>query len=269
MAYQISGPVLYNRVNGGIDFQANGSPSASFANPSWADYAVKNFMTWSAGQTLYHTGGVSDIYNQGTSTLAVLPPTTANTVLTLTDIGTGILVPRWENVANLVEGTISTISVTGFNPSANLLLISNNLYDNSTNLFSTWTNLQPFIINESKGDIVDVTGSTTFDIATGNFVPGTNMFVDATLNVGWNAEANSFIGHRAIRFINLATGVEIGSTYQRANPSASDTFTLQLNRQFKVTPTDILAVQVAADAINVNVYLPLTHYDIHTVRILP
>lgn len=215
---------------------------------------------------LYHTGGDSvDIYNQTESTLAVLPPTQANNILTLNQISPGILVPRWNDISTLLNQDV--ISVTGTSTN-NVLFVSNNVYDVSTNLFTTWTNLEPFIVNSASGDFVQVINGT-FNLNNGSYIPSTNVFIDATLNVGWFAQANSHIGHRAIRFFNVATSQQIGATYQRADPSTSDTFTLELNRQFKLTPSDNLIIQVAADAIDVNVYMPLTHFDLHTVSTLP
>lgn len=277
MSFEITGPVLFNVQNAGIDFNCNGSPSATLPT-AWAQYSVKNFMTWDAGQMLYHQGGAADPNQQGQSSLAVLPPTpsaiaNANAILVLTQLVNGNYVPRWSSLPfGPSTSNIDTLSVTGAATGAtnpNLLAVSNNVYNVNavTPIFETWTNLAPFAVSAASD--VSSLFNFSFDDTTGTiFNVSSNLFVDATLTVTWNAQSNSHLGHRAIRFFNSTTNGEIGSLYQRANPSTQDTFTLNLNRQFAIYTSENIICQVAADAINVNVFMPLTHLDIHSVKLL-
>lgn len=278
MSFEITGPVLYNVQNAGIDFNCNGSPSATLPT-AWAQYSVKNFMTWDAGQMLYHQGGAADTNQQGESSLAVLPPTfsaisNANAILVLTQLGNGNYVPRWSSSPFEPTSTnLDVLSITGGNTGAtnpNLFPVSNNTYNTSvvTPIFDTWANLAPFVVTTASGDISSLF-NFSFDTTNGRvFGVTSNLFVDATLTVTWNAQSNSQIGHRAIRFYNSTTNRQIGALYQRADPSNQDTMTLNLNRQFAIYTNENIICQVAADAINVNVFMPLTHLDIHTVKLL-
>lgn len=277
MSYEISGPVLFNIQNAGIDFNCNGSPSATLPTP-YAQYSVKNFMTWDAGQMLYHQGGVNDTNQQAQSSLAVLPPTptpiaNANAILVLQQITGGNLVPRWSSLPfQPSSANLDALSVTGAATGAgdpNLLAVSNNIYNVNavTPIFETWTNLAPFGTS-GAGDV-----SSLFNFSynpTTGIISGVtaNIFLDAALSVTFNAQANSQIGHRAIRFFNITTNTQIGALYQRADPAVQDTLTLNFNRQFGVNIGDNIICQVAADAINVNVFMPLTHFDVHTVKFL-
>jgi hypothetical protein len=277
MSYELTGPVLFNVQNAGIDFNCNGSPSATLPT-AWAQYSVKNFMTWDAGQMLYHQGGAVDTNQQGESSLAVLPPTpaaisNANAILVLTQLSNGNLVPRWSSSPfGPTPANIDTLSVTGANTAAsnpNLLPVSNNVYNVNavTPIFETWTNLAPFAVSSPSDN--SSLFNFSFDDTTGTiFNVLTNLFIDATLTVSFNAQSNSHLGHRAIRFYNSTTDTQIGAFYQRANPSNQDTFTLNLNRQFAIYQNENIICQVAADAINVNVFMPLTHLDVHTVKLL-
>lgn len=277
MSFELTGPVLYNVQNAGIDFNCNGSPSATLPTP-WAQYTVKNFMTWDAGQMLYHQGGAVDTNQQGESTLAVLPPTptpisNANAILVLQQLSNGNLVPRWSSSPFLpTSANLDALSVTGANTGAsnpNLLAVSNNVYNVNaiTPIFETWTNLAPFAVS-APSDASSLF-NFSFDGATGTiFNVTTNLFIDGTLTVTFNAQTNSQIGHRAIRFYNSTNNIQIGALYQRADPSNQDTYTLNFNRQFAIYQNQNIICQVAADAIDVNVFMPLTHLDIHSVKLL-
>ena len=259
MAYQISGPVLFDQFNAGIDFNSNGSPALV------PGAGIDNFMTWSAGQLLYHTGGFgTDVNAQQNSDLAVLPTSTENFVLQLQDIGAGVLVPRWGNANALVP--VPTPNLNALDMLAQTLSASANVgpnpYSGVTKLFTSfdtisgWSTVNASDFNSLQAGVFNGT----------EFQPTVPQFIDVTVNVTWQANANSQIGHRAVRLFDPIGAQEFASVYKRADPSINDTFTLGLNRQFLIGPGQNLVVQVAQDAPS---FLPITgattHLDLHSV----